>query len=74
MPDNKDKYMVSKYLPVNGYEVNSDKSNCYPAEGGDALYNSYTIDEDGNLNIKYTESKPTQVVMEIENIKIKLIN
>ena len=72
MPDNKDKYMVNKYLPVTGYEVNSDKSNCYPAEGGDVLYNSYTIDGEGNLVISYTESKPTQVVCRIYYDRDKL--
>ncbi len=72
MPDDAKKYMVSKYLPVNGYKVNEEASNCYPATGGDALYNSYTIDEEGNLVINYTESKPNQVVCRIYYNRDKL--
>ena len=34
MPDNPDKYKENKYLPANGYELNHEKSNCYPATGG----------------------------------------
>ena len=72
MPDNPDKYMVSKYLPVNGYKVNEKVSNCYPATGGDATYNNYNIDSEGNLNITYTETKPTQVVCRIYYDRDKL--
>ena len=72
MPDNPDKYMVSKYLPVNGYKVNEKASNCYPATGGDATYSNYSIDSEGNLNITYTEVKPTQVVCRIYYERDKL--
>ncbi len=72
MPDNPDKYMVSKYLPVNGYKVNEKASNCYPATGGDATYNNYNIDSEGNLNITYTETKITQVVCRIYFSRDKL--
>ncbi len=73
MPDNPNKYMVSKYLPVNGYKVNEKASNCYPATGGDATYNNnYNIDSEGNLNITYTETKPTQVVCRIYYDRDKL--
>ena len=73
MPDNKGKYMISKYIPVSGYEVNTEDSNCYPTKGGDATYNSYSIDDDGNLVIKYTEeTKPTQIVCRIYYDRDKL--
>ena len=72
MPDNPDKYMVSKYLPVNGYKVNEKVSNCYPARGGEATYSNYSIDSEGNLNITYTETKPTQVVCRIYYDRDKL--
>ena len=72
MPDNKDKYMISKYLPVTGYKVNEDVSNCYPAAGSEATYNSYTITSDGYVSIEYEETKPTQVVCRIYYDRDKL--
>ena len=73
MPDNPNKYMISKYIPVNGYEVNEEASNCYPATGGDATYSDYSISNDGTLSLTYTEnSKPTQVVCRIYYDRDKL--
>ncbi len=72
MPDNAKKYMISKYLPVTGYKVNEDVSNCYPAAGSEATYNSYTITSDGYVSIEYEETKPTQVVCRIYYDRDKL--
>ena len=72
MPDNAKKYMVSKYLPVSGYKVNSDASNCYPADGSEATYSSYSITSDGYVSIEYSETKPTQVVCRIYYDRDKL--
>ncbi len=73
MPDNADKYKESKYVPASGYQINGDKSNCYPAEGGDATYENYTIKEDGTVHIEYTEeTKPTQVVCRLYYDRDKL--
>ena len=73
MPDNPNKYMISKYVPATGYKISNEKSNCYPATGGDATYDNYTIKGDGTVHIEYTEkSKPTQVVCRIYYDRDKL--
>lgn len=75
MPDNPNRYMISKYIPANGYKVNSTKSNCYPAKGSVATYkdnNYYTINEDGSVHVEYDETKPTQVVCRIYYDRDKL--
>ena len=72
MPDNANKYKESKYVPASGYEINVDKSNCYPTEGGDATYDNYTIKEDGTVHIEYTETKPTQVTCRLYYDRDKL--
>ncbi len=73
MPDNANKYKESKYVPASGYQINGDKSNCYPAAGGDATYDNYTIKEDGTVHIEYTEkAKPTQVVCRLYYDRDKL--
>ena len=72
MPDNPDKYMISKYIPVSGYKVNESASNCYPAKGKEATYSDYNITEDGMVHIKYSETKPTQVVCRIYYDRDKL--
>ena len=72
MPDNADKYKENKYVPASGYKVNQDKSNCYPAYGGDATYENYSIKEDGTIHIEYDETKPTQVVCRIYYDRDKL--
>ena len=73
MPDNANKYKESKYVPASGYKINGDKSNCYPAAGGDATYDNYTIKEDGTVHIEYTEkAKPTQVVCRLYYDRDKL--
>ena len=73
MPDNANKYKESKYVPASGYEINKEKSNCYPEEGGDATYDNYIIKEDGTVHIEYTEkSKPTQVVCRLYYDRDKL--
>ncbi len=75
MPDNADKYKESKYVPASGYKINHEKSNCYPAYGGDVTYQDnkyYTIKEDGTVHIEYNEIKPTQVVCRLYYDRDKL--
>ncbi len=75
MPDNANKYMISKYLPVTGYKVNNEKSNCYPAKGTEATYKDniyYTIQSDGTVYVEYSETKPTQVVCRLYYDRDKL--
>ena len=78
MPDNPDKYKESKYVPASGYELNHEKSNCYPATGGEATYQGnqdssyYTIKDDGTVHIEYDETKPTQVVCRLYYDRDKL--
>ena len=72
MPDNADKYQINPGAPISGYNLNHEKSNCYPATGGEANYLTHSIDTDGTVSITYTESKPTQVVCRIYYDRDKL--
>ena len=58
------KYKERKFMPIGGYVLNSEASNCYPAKGNEVTYDGdsyYKVNEDGSISIKYTETKPTQV-------------
>ncbi len=72
LPDNPKKYLISKVIPDNGYKINEEVSNCYPATGGEATYSSYSILEDGTISIEYSETQPTQVVCRIYYDRDKL--
>lgn len=75
MPDNPDKYLINKVVPVSGYELNEKDSNCYPAKGNETNYkdnNYYTISADGTVTVEYSEEKPTQVVCRIYYDRDKL--
>ncbi len=78
MPDNPDKYKENPTVALVGYKINNEKSNCYPAYGGEATYQGnqdssyYTIKEDGTVHIEYTETKPTQITCRLYYDRDKL--
>ena len=64
MPDNPKKYKENKEVPVTGFTLNQDISNCYPKNNQEGTtYNpDYTISEDGTVDITVSETKPNQIV------------
>ena len=64
MPDNPKKYKENKEVPVTGFNLNQDISNCYPKDNEEGTtYNpDYTISEDGTVDITVSETKPNQIV------------
>ncbi len=64
MPDNPKKYKENKEVPVTGFNLNQDISNCYPKDNEEGTtYNpDYTISEDGTIDVTVSETKPNQIV------------
>ena len=60
--ETKYRYHIVQNIPVMGYEVNKEKSECNPK---DASYSNYTIKSDGTIVINVSENIPNKIVCKI---------
>ena len=64
--DDENHYLLldSMPLPIYGYKLNKEKSNCIPNKDI-ATYSDYSINNDGTINLTTTMDKPYQLVCRI---------
>ena len=61
--NNSNEYILVSKVPILGYTIDSENSNCIPKEvQGKVTYTDYSITEEGKVTLSVTEDTPNQVV------------